>query len=116
MDYVAEGEADIAAGRTSEAASVAERYARARATRRDGWLGVVHGVAHAGEKDSDRRGAATWLLEHCEPEEFGAKAQIELTGKDGGPVQVAAADYSKLTDDELQTALALARKASGGDS
>lgn len=46
-------------------------------------LSVIQQAAHQG----DWR-AAAWLLEHRFPEDYG-KAKVELTGKDGGPVEIA---------------------------
>lgn len=88
--HLADGKVDIEEGRKTADAAFAHRYARARAARVNKWLGIVGQVAEGAEKDSDRRGSAQWLLEHCEPEEFGAKSKMEVTGKDGGAVQVQA--------------------------
>ena len=110
-----QGDADIEAGDTETLhARFSTRYAHARATRANRWLGVIDGLATGAEKDSDRRGSAQWLLEHCEPEEFGAKAKVELTGKDGGAVQVDhKRDLSKLSDTDLDLLTALLAKADG---
>lgn len=88
QDWRQKGDADLEAGNSETLhARFATRYAHARGVRMNRWLGIIDGIATGAEKDSDRRGSAQWLLEHCEPEEFGAKAKVELTGKDGGPVQ-----------------------------
>lgn len=46
---------------------------------------------------------------------IGAKApdRVELTGRDGGPVEVDRVDLSRLSDDEIKMLLALRRKAEG---
>ena len=48
--------------------------------------------------------AAAWYLERTDPDNYGRRDRIkqEITGKNGGPIQVAKAPYlSKLTDEEL---------------
>lgn len=86
--WLQRGNSDLEEGVDSVEARFARRHAGAREARSGRWLQVLEDVAQGAEKDSDRRGAATWLLEHCEPEEFGAKSKVEVTGKDGGAVQV----------------------------
>jgi hypothetical protein len=47
--------------------------------------------------------AAAWHLERKHPDRWGMhKSQIELTGKDGGPIDIGM-DLSKLTDEEVNT-------------
>ena len=112
--WLAKGESDHEAGEDTIEAAFSARHARARQERAGRWLEVIEQVAIGGEKDSDRRGSAQWLLEHCEPEEFGAKAKVELTGKDGGAVQVDhKRDLSKLSDTDLDLLTALLAKADG---
>jgi len=36
------------------------------------------------------------------PKVYGDKVQTELTGEGGGPIQLAAVDLRKLSDDELE--------------
>lgn len=62
--------------------------------------------------------AAAWMLERRFPKQFGRldRSQVELTGKDGGPVQVSKGpDLSKLTDAELAQMEALLAKSSRTD-
>lgn len=48
-----------------------------------------------------------WLLSKLMPKKYGEKTALELTGKDGGPVQ-----YETMTDEQLESRLAdLLRKA-----
>jgi hypothetical protein len=49
--------------------------------------------------------AACWYLERTDPDNYGRRDRIkqEITGKDGGPIQVAKApNLSKFTDEELE--------------
>lgn len=118
LDHIRNGEADIAAGIDSWNARLSNRYARARGQRQDRWLRIIDSAASEAENEANRISSAKWLLEHCEPNEFGAKAQVELTGRDGGAIQVqeVGPDLSKLTDDELAQYIALREKASGAGS
>lgn len=90
MNWLAKGERDTEAGEDTIEARFVDRHAHARTLRAGKWLEVIQEIAQNGEKDSDRRGSAQWLLERCEPEEFGGKSKVELTGADGGAVQVQA--------------------------
>jgi hypothetical protein len=113
-----QGDDDLEAGKTDTLhARFSRRYAHARANRVNRWLGVVDQIAAGAEKDSDRKASATWLLEHCEPEEFGAKSRVELTGKDDGPIQTATHIVilpAKMTVDEWQAAALTAVKNGDG--
>ena len=58
--------------------------------------------------------AAAWKLERRDPEHYGRKERVELTGKDGGAVQVEhKRDLSKLSDTDLDLLTALLAKADG---
>ena len=52
-----------------------------------------------------------FLLKARDPR-FRDKTQVEMTGKDGGPIKTEGIDFSKLSTDELRHALALAARAS----
>jgi len=57
--------------------------------------------------------ADAWLLEKLEPQDFG-KHRVELSGPEGGPLQVNdAPDLSRLSDEELKAWRDLAAKAQG---
>lgn len=77
--WLAKGESDTEAGEDTIEARFFARHTRARADRSGKWLEALT----AGSTQDLR-----WLLEHCEPEEFGAKSKVEVTGKDGGAVKV----------------------------
>jgi len=98
------------AAKTPESAELAEQMERARAEGAVGLLAVIGKAATEGNWQ-----AAAKKLEWMYPEVYG-RQRIELTGKDGGAVQVAATvavDLSRLTDDELATARALHAKMQG---
>jgi transposase len=42
-----------------------------------------------------------WILERCYPAEFGRRERLEITGADGGPIEVE--HIAKLSDDALQS-------------
>lgn len=46
--------------------------------------------------------AAAWFLERRFPDEFALKTRTELTGKNGQPLIPSDADFSKMSDEELQ--------------
>lgn len=54
-----------------------------------------------------------WILERCFPREFAAISRLELSGRDGGPLQheQAPLDLRKLSDEELTQLEAIVRKA-----
>lgn len=55
-----------------------------------------------------------WMLGKMSPKKYGDRVAMEHTGADGGPIKTEdAMDLSKLSDDELQTLLALRLKAGG---
>lgn len=51
-----------------------------------------------------------WRAKNYAPKTYGDKVATEVTGKDGGPVQHVTIDATKLTDEELDAALAIAEK------
>lgn len=57
-----------------------------------------------------------WLLSKMLPKVYGDKVQQEHVGKDGGPIQLAAVDMRKLTDDDINQMEQLMLKAQGEDS
>ena len=58
--------------------------------------------------------AAAWKLERRDPQGYGRMERVELTGKDGGAVQVDhKRDLSKLSDTDLDLLTALLAKADG---
>jgi len=46
--------------------------------------------------------AATWWLEHRFQERWGGKQRVELTGHDGGPVQIADTNLNSLSNEQLR--------------
>ena len=58
--------------------------------------------------------ADAWYLERKHPERWALRHRLEHSGPDGGPIDVRNTGYdlSMLTEAELETFLALARKAS----
>ncbi len=54
-----------------------------------------------------------FLLKGLDPATFGDRFKQEITGKDGGPIDIRAAKLEALTDDELTVALDLQRKLTG---
>lgn len=61
--------------------------------------------------ESDR--LAEFLLKGLRPEVYGDRFKQEITGKDGGPIDIRAQKLESLTDDELNVALDLQRKLTG---
>jgi hypothetical protein len=62
--------------------------------------------------------AAAWYLERTDPDNYGRRDRIkqEITGKNGGPVQIVKApDLSKLTDEELAAYAQLCERLEDGD-
>jgi hypothetical protein len=103
-EWKAKGTVDLEAGVDSVDARLVGRHARAMAERAGKWL-----------LDIDPTRDGKWLLEHCHPDDYGARAKLELTGSDGGPVKVAhSIDLTKLSDDELTAMQALLEKAGAG--
>jgi hypothetical protein len=79
-------------------------------------IAAISGILQAGKEGNWQ--AFAWYLERTDPDNFGRKDRIkqEITGKDGGPVQVAKApDLSKLTDEELTAYARLCEKLGDGD-
>ena len=96
-----------------------EMYAHAREIRAADDEAKIAAVCDAVEKGTLAPDAARvvisgrqWLAERRDHRRYGAKQTQELTGKDGGPIQIAATDMRKLTDAELKQMEALASKAS----
>ena len=56
-----------------------------------------------------------WRAKAIAPREYGDKVQQEHTGKDGGPIALAAVDLRNLKDDELEHMQRLLAKASEPD-
>lgn len=52
-----------------------------------------------------------WLLSKMLPKVYGDKVQQEHTGKDGGPIQMAAVNFKNLSDEELDKMQQLLSKA-----
>jgi hypothetical protein len=106
--WLSKGDADHEACEDTIEARFFARHTRARADRSGRWLEALT----AGSTQDLR-----WLLEHCEPEEFGAKSRVELTGKDDGPIQTATHIVilpAKMTVDEWQAAALTAVKNGDG--
>ena len=54
-----------------------------------------------------------WRAKAIAPREYGDKVQNEHTGKDGGPIAIAAVDLKNLSDEELENMNRLMSKAAG---
>ena len=62
--------------------------------------------------------AAAWFMERTDPDNYGRRDRVkqEITGKNGGPIQVVKVpDLSKLTDEELESYGKLCEKFEEGD-
>lgn len=57
-----------------------------------------------------------WVLAKMLPKIYGDKVQQEHTGKDGGPIQMAAVDFKNLSDEELDKMQQLLSKAEVKDA
>ena len=57
-----------------------------------------------------------WLLSKMLPKVYGDKVQQEHTGKDGGPIQMAAVNFKNLSDEELDKMQQLLSKAEAKDA
>ena len=57
-----------------------------------------------------------WLLSKMLPKVYGDKVTNEHTGKDGGPIQMAAVDFKNLSDEELENMQQLLSKAEVKDA
>lgn len=57
-----------------------------------------------------------WVLAKMLPKIYGDKVQQEHTGKDGGPIQMAAVDFKNLSDEELDKMQQLLSKAEAKDA
>ena len=110
-DWKAKGKADIDAGIDSLEAVFVESCARANGARIERHLAVVENAAiNDGDAQSSR-----WLLAAWDRDTFGTASKVQVTGKDEGAIKVShSLDLSKLTDEELEAALALAAKVQGG--
>jgi hypothetical protein len=109
-DWKHQGRCDIEAGVETLLSAFVEGCARASASRIERHLLVVEEASVNGDVQSSR-----WLLAAYDREHFGTASKVQLTGADDGPVKVShSLDLSKLTDDELAAALALASKVQGG--
>jgi hypothetical protein len=75
----------------SEDKEFAEQYARAREAQADTLFDEVLEIADSANQADDRRvkiDARKWMAGKLRPKVYGDKVQTELTGADGGPVQV----------------------------
>lgn len=59
-------------------------------------------VAEAGHTDWR---AASWYLERQVPQEFGQVSRTELTGAEGGPIQIAQAELVKWAEDTVKRSI-----------
>lgn len=57
-----------------------------------------------------------WVLSKMLPKVYGEKVTNEHTGKDGGPIQMAAVDFKNLSDEELENMQQLLNKAEVKDN
>ena len=83
QEWKAQGRADIDAGNDTDLARFVQDCARANHARIDLQLAIVKNSATTGDAQSAR-----WLLAAWDREHFGTASKVELTGKDGGAVQV----------------------------
>ena len=90
----------------------AEYKAAFEAAKREAVDALEARVFQRANVESDR--LAEFLLKGLKPEVYGDRFKAELTGKDGGPIDIRAAKLESLTDDELNVALDLQRKLTGG--
>ncbi len=93
----------------------ASRYARARAMQADCHfddLSEMAGAVAAGALEPQACRVAAdiikWQVARMHPKAYGDRVAMELTGKDGGPVQHM--DMSQLTDEQLHAILAQGAK------
>lgn len=57
--------------------------------------------------------ASAWVLERTDREHFGRSAQVEVSGRDGGPIEVATAEFEGLASRVRANLLRLAGASSG---
>lgn len=67
----------------------ANAVAEAEGARAVRWLTVIDSAAQAGDAK-----AAEWMLERVHPQEFGRRTAIEMSGANGGPIEIATAKQS----------------------
>lgn len=77
----------------------------------DGNIRTNHEVVARSRLRVDTR---KWMLSKMLPKVYGDKLMTEVTGKDGGPVQIEAFDASKLSPEEREALRALLLKGKGG--
>ena len=70
---------------------------RKTTTKRDGSVEVIETM------QGPQWQAGAWLAERTYPDEYGRKNRFEMTGKDGGPVEVSLADVARAAEDEPET-------------
>ena len=85
--------------------ALAYQYARAREAGLD--TEADRAIEEAASAEDAAKGrllldARKWYLSKLLPKKYGDKVTTELTGKDGGAVQVEHRDMTQLDDDELQ--------------
>lgn len=116
-------------GWTQTVGSVADQYALAREELLEHWAEDVLNIADTDPAQViDQNGVARydaaavqharlridsrkWLLSKLVPKKYGDKITQEHTGKDGGPITMAAMDLKNLDDDELDTMMKMLEKA-----
>lgn len=81
-------------------AEFSAKYARARESQADYMDDLIQDVADASTAetaaaDRVKIGAYQWRASKLQPKKYGDKLSAELTGKDGGPVQVTIAGSAK---------------------
>lgn len=81
-EWMARGEGTHERPQTPQFAAFADAVKEARAVRDRKYVRVIEKAAEDGTWQ-----AAAWFLERTNRKEFGRNESVEITGKDGGPVQ-----------------------------
>lgn len=95
-------------------AEVSARYARARNAGLDRLAEQSLSVASDKHRDPNCRrvelDAIKWFTSKLRPDKYGDASKLELTGANGGPIQVQAERLQKLTTEELELLASMQQK------